>query len=301
MMRNRRALPGRRTASLAGWLIASATIVTVGCLNLDDVAGLTKMADGAGESLRPVVSDFSETCKRQNSLLNDIPSAERPPTLKPDDCKPYQDVAEHVSKDQSVLIAYFDALGKLASNTPFTYDKKIDANVTAIGKLPNLSKNVVAATGAAQKLAKDLADIATRRFRAREVDALIDQSDDSVHELTFDLKKVITEDYALLLKNEAEVLSTFYDSPIAAAAANRSDRLTLVLVQRQYSGDTAALAARQSAAVSYGKVMDSMAALHAKLKTRIHEKASLREMAKDLAPDVTNVKDAVDQLKTELK
>jgi hypothetical protein len=303
MMRHTRAraLLGASRTSLVGCLLAGAAIAASGCLNLDDVAGLQKMADAAEQSLRPVVSDFPESCKRQNSLVNDIPSAERPATLKPDDCKPYQDVAEQVSRDQGALIAYFDALGKLASNTPFTYDKKIDTNVAAIGKLPNLSKNVVAASSAAQKLAKDLADIATRRYRSREVNALIEQSDVSVHELTSDLKKVITEDYALLLRNEADVLSAFYDSPIAQAAASKSERLTLVLVQRQYNGDTAALVARQSAAVNYGKVMDSMAALHAKLKAKIHEKAGLRELAKDLAPDITSVKDAVGQLKQELK
>lgn len=108
-------------------LLLLCLLASGGCVNLDDVAGLTKLADSAQRTLPPVVADIPASCQRQNSLLNEIPNEERPASLQVQDCKPYQDVADHLSKDQNILITYFDSLGKLAANAPLSYDKNIDA------------------------------------------------------------------------------------------------------------------------------------------------------------------------------
>jgi hypothetical protein len=53
-------------------------ILTIGgCVNLDDVAGLTKLGDSAQRTLPTVVADIPASCQRQDSLLNDIPIPER--------------------------------------------------------------------------------------------------------------------------------------------------------------------------------------------------------------------------------
>lgn len=280
-------------------MFSACLLATCGCVNFDDVAGLTKLADSARQTLPTVVADIPASCERQNSLSNEIPMQERPRDLQAQDCKPYRDVADHLSKDQNVLIAYFDSLGKLASNKPLAYDQKIDTNVTTIEKLPNLSQDTIAASSAAQEIAKVLADAATKSFREHKVTSIIMKSDDAVQELSADLKKVVAVEYSGVLSNESEVLDTYYQGPMAASG--RSERLTLIVVQRQYDGDTASLQQRKGAAVAYGKVMDNLASLHAKLKVEAEKKASLRELAQQVGPDIANLKDAISQLQTRSK
>ena len=290
---------GGRCRPFLGALLPACLLVMGGCLNLDDVAGLTKLADSAQQTLPAVVADLPASCQRQNSLLNGIPMEERPPSLKVQDCKPYQDVADHLGKDQTVLIAYFDSLGKLASNTPLSYGQDIDTNVTTIGGLPNLSLGTIAANTAAQKIAKILADAATKTYRAHEVNSIIKKADDAVQQLAADLKKVVVVEYAGVLSNESEVLDIFYQGPMAAAG--KSERLALLIVQRQYDGDTAALQSRKSATAAYGTVMDNLASLHAKLQVEAAKNASLHEVAQQIGPHIANLKAAMSQLQAKLK
>ena len=280
-------------------LVSVCFLVLAGCVNLDDIAHLTKLADSAQQILPAVVADIPASCQRQNLLLNDIPSTERPPDLLPQDCKPFQEVAEHLTKDQNVLIAYFDALGKLASNTPLSCGQTVDSNVTTIEKLPNLTKDTIAASSAAQEIAKVLADAVSHSYRASKVKSIVLKTDDAVQELTSDLKMSIVVDYAGILSNENEALDTYYKSPIAARG--QSERLALIMVQRQYHGDTIVLESRRAAATAYGKVMENLASLHAKLRAEAAKKASLREIAQEIGPYVSNLKDAISKLQTEHK
>lgn len=284
---------------LSGAAFVVCAAVTSACLNLDDVAALTKTADAAGQTLPAVVKDWPASCERINALTHDIPANERPAEMQPQDCAPFTSVSNHIVKDEAVLIAYLDALGKLASNNLFTFDKKVDTNVAAIGRLPGLAKKVSDTTVAAEKLGKALADIATRGYRSRTINALIVQTDDSVRELTTDLKEIVTKDYAIQLANEGAVLDAFYQSPIASVAA--SERLALVIVQRQYAGDKMALASRKSAAENYGKVMDNLGDLHQRLKTAIARKASLTEIAAAVAPYVSSANDAIGAIRQGIK
>lgn len=268
-----------------------------GCVNLDDIAQLTKLAGSAQQTLPPVVADIPASCQRQNLLFSDIPSQERPPDLLQQDCKPFQDVADHLTKDQNVLIAYFDALGKLASNTPLSYGQTIDTNVTTIGKLPSLSKDTISASTAAQGIAKVLGDIVTQGYRAKKLNSIILTTDDAVQQLTANLKKVIAVEYVGILSNESELVDAYYQSPIAARG--QSERLALIVVQRQYHSDATALESRKNAADAYGKVMKSFGSLHTKLKVEAAKKASLSEIAKEIGPDISNLKDAISKLQTE--
>ena len=297
MQANTYSLASRRMAPRA--LSTFLVVLLAGCVDLDDVAQLRKLADNLQQTLPAVVADVPASCQRRNVFLNDIPAEERPPSLQPEDCKPYQDVADHVAKDQNVLIAYFDALGKLASNTPLAYPKTIDTSVATIATLPNLSKNTIAANTAAQKIAGVLADVVTRSYRERKVNSIVERTDDAVQQLTTALKIVITTDYVGILSAEAESVDIYYKSPTAAAGG--SQRLALIIVQRQYHGDTDILRARKAAAVAYGQVMDNLASLDGKLKKQAEKKASLREIAQEIGPDISNLKDAISQLQTGLK
>jgi hypothetical protein len=108
------------------------------------------------------------------------------------------------------------------------------------------------------------------------------------------LKKIIVGDYGIMLSNEESSLDGFYQGPMAAAQSN--ERLALILVQRQYADDKSALQSRKDRIASYGKTMDGLAALDAKLAKEATQKASLVEMGKQVAPIVESIKDAVSDL-----
>jgi hypothetical protein len=265
-------------------------------VNLDDAAGLSKLADEARVVLPKVSSDVSGTCARQNILFENTPAAERPKTEQAQDCKPYQELADHLAKDQNALIAYFDALGKLSSNQPLGYDAVIDQNVTTISTNAVFSASAVTAGNDAQSLLKSLADAATAGYREKQLSRLIDANDAVVQSLTQALKKVVTADYILLLSNEELSLDTFYQGPMASAQPN--ERLTLILVQRQYANDKSALQVRKEDATSYGKVMDDLATLHAKLKLEAEKKASMVEVARQVAPVVESLRTALSDIQS---
>lgn len=259
-----------------------------GCVSPDDAAGLSKLSDQARISLPRISNDIADTCTRQNTLLENTPASERPSTLKALDCKPYQQLAAQISKDQNILLDYFDALGKLAANKPMDYDASIDTNTATISANSTLSTSAATAGKDAEGLMKALADAATRGYREKQLDQLLKDNDPAVQSLTQALKKIITGDYSLMLSNEGSTLDNFYQGPMAATQPN--ERLALILVQRQYTQDKTALQSREDAVSSYGKLMDGLGALHAKLTQQAGQKASLIEIGKQAAPIVESLK-----------
>jgi hypothetical protein len=267
-----------------------------GCVNLDDAAGLSKLADQARIALPRVSSDVAGTCARQNTLFENTPPAERPPTEQAQDCKPYQEIAHHLAQDENVLADYFEALGKLASNQPMNYDATIRESVSATGANSALSDDTITASNDAQKIMKALADAATRGYREKQLGQLIQQTDPAIQSLTQSLKKVIGVDYALLLSNEELSLDTFYKGPMASAQSN--ERLALILVQRQYAQDKTALQLHRDDIAAYEKIMNDIAALHAKLKLEAEKKASIIEIGKQVAPIVQSLKTALSDIQS---
>jgi len=284
-------------------LLLACFLLMAGCVNLDDVAQFTKLAENARQTLPAVVADIPASCERHNKLFEEIPDAERPPNSAAQDCKAYRDLADHLNKDQNVLIEYFDSLGKLASNLPLSYEANIDTNVQTISQMPGLSQGAITASTAAQKIAKVLADAVTKSYREHKVNSIIASTDEAVQELTKALKEVVVDDYAGsqggILSSEAQIMDTYYQSPMAAAG--KSERLALILVQRQYDGDKLALQSRKDAAQAYGQVMTNLASLHSKLKAEAAKKASLRDIGQQIGPEVANLKDAISQLRTKAK
>jgi hypothetical protein len=267
-----------------------------GCVNPEDAANLSKLSNEARISLPRVSNDVAGTCARQNTLFENTPPAERPPTEQAQDCKPYQEIADHLAKDENVLADYFDALGKLASNEPLSYDAAIEENVAATKQNSALSANTASAGNDAQRILKSLADAATKGYREKQLGQLIQQDDAAIQSLTQALKKVITADYALLLSNEEVSLDSFYKGPMAAAQP--TERLTLILVQRQYAHDKTALELRKEDIAAYSKVMDDIAALHAKLKQDATKKISMVEIDKQVGPIIRSIINALTDIQS---
>jgi hypothetical protein len=285
-----------RGLSLRIAAVATFLLTLNGCVNLDDAAGLSKLSGEARISLPRVSNDVAGTCARQNILFENTPRAERPPAAQAQDCKPYQEIADHLAKDESVLADYFDALGKLASNEPMSYDATIDANVTATGANTALSANTAAAGNDAQSILKSLADAVTGGYREKQLGQLIQQNDPAIQSLTQALKKVVAVDYALLLSNEEVSMDNFYQGPMASAQP--SERLTLILVQRQYARDKAAMQSRKDNIAAYGRIMDDISALHSKLKQEATRKASIVEICKQIRPLVLSLNAALSDIQS---
>ena len=283
---------------LALRIVAGATFLLAanGCVDQKDAANLSKLSDEARVSLPRVSNDVAGTCARQNTLFENTPQAERPAAEQAQDCKPYQEIADHLAKDENVLADYFDALGKLASNQPLSYDTTIEENVTATKLNSALSANTASAGNDAQRILKSLADAATKGYREKQLGQLIQQDDPAIQSLTQGLKRVITVDYALLLSNEEVSLDTFYKGPMAGAQP--TERLTLILVQRQYAHDKAALEFRKEDIAAYSKVMDDIAALHAKLKQDAAKKISVVEIDKQLGPIIRSIINALSDIQS---
>jgi hypothetical protein len=286
-----------RTVAAAAALL----FLLTGCVDLDDAVGLSKLSGEARLALPKVSNDIAATCFRQNTLLTDIPEKERSSNMQPQDCKSYQEVSTHLAKDESVLLDYFDALGKLSSNKPLSYDANIDKTVVGIGKNTALSADTAKAGTDAESILQSLADAATHGYREKQLGQIIAANDPAIQSLTQALKKVVTIDYGLLLSNEETSLDLFYQGPIDQAVASSTERLTLILVQRQYSEDKAAMRSRKDSIADYGKIMDDLAALHAKLKQQATQKSSLIEMGKQAGPIVESLSSAITDIQTRSK
>jgi len=285
-----------RSLSLRILAVATLLLALNGCVNLDDAAGLSKLSDEARTALPKVSNDIAGTCVRQDVLFENTPTNERPKGSKELDCKRYQELSDQLAKDQKILLDYFDALGRLSSNKPLGYDAAVNTNVTSLGTMSGISASATTAANDAESLLKSMADAATRGYREKQLGQLLKDNNAAIQSLTQSLKKVITVDYVQMLSNEESALDDFYQGPMASAQPN--ERLALILVQRQYAHDKAALQTRKDAAASYGKIMDGLAALHAKLTQEAGQKASLVEIGKEVAPIVESLKTTISDMES---
>ena len=163
------------------------------CTNLDDIVDLSKLADSMRSSLPVVSNDIAATCERRGKLLTNIPEDEKAPTDKPQDCAPFRATADRVAADQSVLIAYLDALARLASNRPPAYRAGIAGNVSTLSGMTGVSTHIVDASTAAQQILGSLADLATRGYRSKHLANLVETTDPAVQQLAAALNDVIIQ------------------------------------------------------------------------------------------------------------
>lgn len=237
-------------------------LLFAGCDGGKEMADLGAISDSLRVTLPVVSGDIAATCERQNRLVEEIPIDERLATDKAQDCRPFQKLAERVAQDQGVLLAYLNAVGELASGGQAAFDAKLAANQTALSGYTGLPTTVVTASTAAQEVLGKLTDLTTRHYRRREVAAIVRSADPAVQRLTSALRQVVATDYPVLLGSEQNLLANFYEGPIAA---RKGERLTLILVERQYDMDKDALEERKATAAAYGEVMSTLAAMHGRL------------------------------------
>lgn len=292
----------KRVASL---LAAAALLALSACANLDEVARLDIAAADARHALPRVAADLYDTCRRRSAILARVPPDQLPPDQPTTSCAPYQALATHIAAHQAVLLDYLDALSKLASSGS-TYAKSIDTDLATVSSLTPGSANAAlfadaqTAGLAALSLTKELAKIATRRYREREIRRLILASDPSVQQLTAALRRVVVTDYGIMLDSEKTFLDSYYLAPMSAPAANTQEPLALLLVQRQYDTDLARLAHRRDSALAYGLLMDRISSVHAKLTQAANSPSNFSASVQQLSPDIDALTEAATALLVEV-
>ena len=239
-------------------------LLFAGCDGGKEMADLGAISDSLRVTLPVVSGDIAATCQRQNRLVEELPAEERAAADKPQDCQAFQKIAARVAQDQGVLLEYLDAVGQLGSGGHAAFDAKLTANQAALSGYTGLPGTVVTASTAAQEVLGKLTDLTTGHYRRKQVAMIVRSADPAVQRLTSALRQVVATDYPVLLGSEGNLLANYYEGPMAA---RKGERLTLILVERQYDRDKDALGERRAAAAAYGEVMSSLAAMHGRLAT----------------------------------
>ncbi len=301
------------------WMVlAGASLLLAGCGDLGEVVALHTVADGLREALPPVSADFFASCERRARIAAEMgagnPGSEAagpgatatgmPGAAATGLCAPSEAVGAQLGADESVLVAYLEALSRLGSGAAFTYGKALGANLLQVNSLavsPGMNEAVAGdaqrAGVAALTLTVKLADLATQHIRVRDARRIVMEANPGVQALTAALYAAGDVDYSLLLENEKGLLVAYYEGPIAAAGPG--DRLTSMLVQRQYDGDLQRWRRRRAAAAAYGVVMQQIGVLHADLAQAARDSAGFPARVQALAPEVSRLNDAIASLQTE--
>lgn len=288
-------------------VIATGLMMIAGCVDLDQVAQLSSISQEARDALPRVSNDFYGSCQRRTALLQRIPGEELPPNLKDitPNCAPFKDLATHLAADQAVLTDYLDALANVAANQPLNYGRTIDTDIATISGFSasasvnaDLAANTKKASLAALTLTQKLANIATRHYREKKVRELILESNQAVQDLTAALAQVGGTDYGIMLDSEKGFLDAYYQGPLAA---QKNERLALILVQRQYDLDVQQFQSHRESSAAYAQVMQKIGSFHNKLADAAREPSSFKDKIKHLTPDIIDLRDAVTTLRAEVK
>lgn len=249
------------------------TVLLAGCVNLDQVTALDKVADGAKTTLPVIAADFKGSCDRQNLYVH-LPPGPPPVSPPPKACingDDFEKLGNNLITEQNVLLDYFDALGKLASSSATGFQKTV-GTLSASFKDAGLSSAQQSMATSAGNLAQAISDMALQGYRKKKIGDIVGKADKDVTILANGLADQVAPaagvppsatSYVSLLSNESTLIDTYYAVPLA----KDPNSLAAILVNRQWQDDVSQLNARMNAAQAYRKLMVSLAAAHTKLAT----------------------------------
>lgn len=284
------------------------TVLLAGCVNLDQVTALAKVADGAKTSLPVIAADFKGSCDRQNLYVH-LPPGPPPVPPPPKACvngDEFEKLGNNLIAEQNVLLDYFDALGKLASSSSAGFKKSVGTLSTSFKDAGLSAKQQTMATSAGN-LASAISDMALQGYRKEKIAEIVGNADSDVTILANGLANQVAPaegvapsatSYVFLLSNESQVIGSYYSVPLA----KDPDSQTAILVNRQWQDDVSQLNARMNAAQAYRKLMVSLAAAHAKLATDTKGgHFNIKQIGKDLGPDVVQMEEAITALQKDAR
>jgi hypothetical protein len=314
--------PTRRFALNAVAALSSLPLLFLtGCPNLSQVQQLATTADGAKSSVNSLASDFVGSCNRQNLLIN-LPPGPPPEPAPVKACTTGDDLdqlGKNLIAEQSVLLDYFDALGKLSSADATGFEKEAPALNTTF-KNADLTSTQQDMAGAAGTLAGDITKLATSGYRERQIGEILEHANDAVQKLTTGLANQIAPagidpkhpcfpapalgtppTYLAELCNEANALDSYYSIPLAS----EHDDATRILLRLQYQAALDQLHAREEAAIAYRSLMLSLGVAHSKLlsdsKSGNFNADAVKKIAQDLAGPMSDIASAVNTLQKDAR
>ncbi len=143
---------------------------------------------------------------------------------------------------------------------------------------------------------KKIADIVGKTDK--DVTILTNGLADQVAPATDASKAPSATSYLSLLYNEGGLIDTYYSIPLAQDPSS----LAAILVNRQWQDDVNQLNARKDAAQAYRKLMLSLATAHAKLTNDTKGgHFDIKQLGKDLGPDIEQMEKAIADLQKDLR
>ncbi len=258
-------------------MLLAFSLLLVGCVDLSEVGKFAALSEAANASFPSLVADIRDSCERRS---NYAPEDRREEVLLR--CNERSTSNDGLLQAQQVLLNYMEALKNLSSDKTVTYGEKLDALPDTLSKAGLNDNQVKATTG----LAKVLVDAAIGGYRRRELGKLVGETNEEVQTLTKALKKVVSDGYGTELKLERDAIKDFYETGLKEH--EKQEPLTALLVKRRWTEDLEGLQKRQSAALAYGRVMDSIARGHQKLYER-RNRWSTEELVKQLGPEISDI------------
>lgn len=272
----------------------------VGCANLEEVAALPKLADGAKTTLPILARDLKGSCDRQNFYAN--PTNDPAVTLPCSSGAVYTGLGENMINEQSILLAYFESLGKLAGGSTSGFSKSV-VGIDSKLKVAGLSTDQQQMASSAGKLATAIAAMITDGYKRKKLGEVIRASNEDVLILTNGLADQIYSDskasYTEELGSEETTLQTYYGIPVAQAANDPIGRLG---AYRNWQSAREELQSRRDAAKAYRRLMNSLRDAHVKLKEEsIKNHFDAKTIAIVLGPYLSNIETSVEELQKDLR
>lgn len=258
-------------------LLLFLTLLLAACIDLSEIGKFAALSETANASFPSLVADIQDSCERR---ANYAPDDRRQDVLL--HCKNLSTSKDGLLQAQQVLLNYMEAVKNLSSDKTVTYGEKLDALPDALSKSGLDESQVKATTG----LAKMLVDAAIGGYRRKEVGKLVGETNGDIQTLTVALRRVISDGYTTELNLEEEAIKEFYGTNLKEH--EKQEPLTALLVKKRWADDLDGVQKRKSAALAYGKVMDSIAQGHQKLYD-IRDRWSTEELVKQLGPEISDI------------
>ena len=258
----------RRFVRLVGASLACVTfsVFAVGCADPSAVGRFASVARTAGESFSAIADDFPESCTRRERyrLLvgwqSDLDALEEETARS---CARYVKSAPRLVGAHRVLVRYLAALGEFSAGGLVSYDDSLDELAGAVERSDMLDENDIEAV---KRISAVLMDAAGGKWRRKQLNSVIEQTNPDVQILTSTLRGIISVDYAQLLDDEREAARKFYLGKIRTHGDD--EPLTALLVYEKWQKEDEIIDGKRKAAEAYVKVLDKIAKGHQDLFDR---------------------------------
>ena len=265
-----------------GGLVAASCNPPAAVANFASVAGQTVTRGG------PVYEDIHDSClRRQADEAHLQPEYLNPSAQFNGACASLVPAVQEAQQAASVLANYFRAMQQLAAFDESQVSTQAMQTGASLSTAAVLSANQV---DAVSKLSGLITEVATRHYRRAKLRDIVTEADPHIAAVTQGLETVITKDYAGLLDEEQRALNRRY------RLVHRADEpATVLLLNRAYTQDMAALQRRREAARAYASALKEIRDAHHDIAQKAGQLGS-KQTALALQPYISQLQAAAPKM-----